>query len=61
MRSGGGSEKRKVRSGGKKKKQDEVKKKKKKRDGRDGAGNVSHAETIQLKSAPCVLQSLIIP
>lgn len=24
-------------------------------------GNVSHAETIQLKSAPCVLQSLIIP
>lgn len=57
MRSGGGSEKRKVRSGGKKKKQDEVKK----RDGRDGAGNVSHAETIQLKSAPCVLQSLIIP
>lgn len=26
-----------------------------------GFGNVSHAETIHFKSAPCVLQSLIIP
>lgn len=24
-------------------------------------GNASHAETIHFKSAPCVLQSLIIP
>lgn len=31
------------------------------RDRRAGFGNVSHAETIQFKSAPCVLQSLIIP
>lgn len=44
-----------------KEKEDEIKERDEEKTRKLLSGNINHAEFIQLKSAPCVLQSLIMP